>query len=99
MWRVVPHVFFFEFSCHMHWRDKMCHVGMLRNTRKRFACHATPPAQQDLILEKSNSFHTNSDENDFYIKIIALNEIYNFVVLSRLNVDGTDLVIWTCIWA
>ena len=33
-------------------------------------------------LEKLYIFHTISDEDDFYIKIVALNEIYNFLVLS-----------------
>ena len=44
----------------------------------------TPPplAWQGLTLEKSYLFHTNSDGDDFYTKIVALNEIYNFIVLS-----------------
>ena len=45
-------------------------------------CHATPLAWQGLTLEKSYLFHTNSDGDDFYTKIVALNEIYNFIVLS-----------------
>ena len=44
----------------------------------------TPPplAWQCLTLEKSYLFHTNSDGDEFYTKIVALNEIYNFIVLS-----------------
>jgi len=37
---------------------------------------------QDLILGKSYIFHKTSDEGEFYIKIVALNKIYNFIVLS-----------------
>jgi hypothetical protein len=40
-------------------------------------CH-----RQDLTLEKSYIFHTTLDEDNFYMKIIALDEIYNFLVLS-----------------
>ena len=32
-------------------------------------------------LEKLYLFHTNSDEDDFYMKIVALEKIYNFLVL------------------
>jgi hypothetical protein len=32
-------------------------------------------------LEKSYVFHTTSDEKDFYMKLVALNEIYNFLIL------------------
>jgi hypothetical protein len=38
--------------------------------------------RQGSILEKSYLFHTASDEDDSYIKAIALDEIYNFLVLS-----------------
>ena len=46
-------------------------------------CSAAPTrmAQQGATLEKLNIFHTISDEDDLYIKIAALNEIYNFLVL------------------
>jgi hypothetical protein len=37
--------------------------------------------QQGLILEKSYCFHMTSDEDDSYMKIVALNEIYNSLVL------------------
>jgi hypothetical protein len=33
-------------------------------------------------LEKLYLFHTISDEDDFYMKIVALDEIYNFLVFS-----------------
>jgi hypothetical protein len=33
-------------------------------------------------LEKIYFFHTILDEDDHYIKIVALDEIYNFLVLS-----------------
>jgi len=33
-------------------------------------------------LEKLYLFHTNSDEDNFFMKIIALDEIYNFLVSS-----------------
>ena len=36
----------------------------------------------EFILEKLYLFHTISDEDDFYMKIIALDEIYNFLVLG-----------------
>jgi hypothetical protein len=32
-----------------------------------------------LYLRKINIFHTISDEVDFYIKIVALDEMYNYV--------------------
>jgi hypothetical protein len=32
-----------------------------------------------LHLRKINIFHTISDEVDFYIKIVALDEMYNYV--------------------
>jgi len=35
-------------------------------------------------LEKLYLFQTISNEDDFYIKIIALDEIYNFIVFSFL---------------
>ena len=34
------------------------------------------------ILEKIISFFAESNEDNFYIKIIDLDEIYNFLVLS-----------------
>jgi hypothetical protein len=34
------------------------------------------------IFQKLPLFHTISDEDDFYIKIVALDEIYDFLVLS-----------------
>ena len=37
-----------------------------------------------LNLRKILFFHTTSDEYDCYIKIIALDEICNFIVLSSL---------------
>jgi hypothetical protein len=42
------------------------------------------PARQqlNLILEKSYLFHMTFDEDDSYMKIVALDEIYNFLVLS-----------------
>jgi hypothetical protein len=36
------------------------------------------------IFQKLYLFHTISDEDDFYIKIVALDEIYDFLVLSFL---------------
>jgi hypothetical protein len=36
------------------------------------------------IFQKLYLFHTISDEDDFYIKIIAVDEIYDFLVLSFL---------------
>ena len=35
-----------------------------------------------LNLRKLYLFHTTLDEYDFYMKIVALNEIYNFLVLT-----------------
>jgi hypothetical protein len=40
------------------------------------------PARQGLTIEKLYIFYTNSNEDDFYIKIIAPDEIYNFIVWS-----------------
>jgi hypothetical protein len=57
-----------------------CHATLTGVTVQ--PCHATPLARQGLSLEKLYLFHTNSDGDDFYMKIIALNEIYNFLVLS-----------------
>jgi hypothetical protein len=37
-------------------------------------------AQQGVTLEKLYIFHTISDEDDLYMEIVALNEIYNFLV-------------------
>jgi hypothetical protein len=36
------------------------------------------------IFQKLYLFHMNSDKDDFYIKTIALDEIYDFLVLSFL---------------
>ena len=41
-----------------------------------------------LILEKSYLFHTKSDGDEFYTKIVALNEIYNFVVLNFFHLKS-----------
>jgi len=38
----------------------------------------------DASFEKSLLFDTTSDEDDFYIKIVDLDDIYNFLVLSFL---------------
>jgi hypothetical protein len=35
-----------------------------------------------VALEKQYRFYKVSNEDTFYIKVIALNEIYNFLVLS-----------------
>jgi hypothetical protein len=40
--------------------------------------------RDEVRLEKLYLFHTISDENDFYIIIVDLDEIYKFVVLSFL---------------
>jgi hypothetical protein len=38
-------------------------------------------------LKNHNFFYTMSDEDKIYIKIVALDEIYNFVVLSFSSED------------
>jgi hypothetical protein len=38
--------------------------------------------KRSLTLEKLYFFHTISDKDDFYMKIIAFDEIYNFLVFS-----------------
>jgi hypothetical protein len=38
--------------------------------------------RRSLTLEKLYFFHTISDKDDFYTKIIVLDEIYNFLVFS-----------------
>ena len=54
----------------------------------------TPPplAWQGLTLEKLYLFHMNSDGDDFYTKIVALNEIYNFVVLIFFSFEVIKMV-------
>jgi hypothetical protein len=37
-----------------------------------------------LKFKKSYLFNTTSDEDDFYMKIVELDETYNFLVLSFL---------------
>jgi hypothetical protein len=41
-------------------------------------------------LRKIVFFHTTSDEDDFYMKIISLDEIYNFLVLNVFIWDYED---------
>ena len=59
--------------------QRIFHVSSLsRHSHRRdsTALVAPPPlAWQCLTLEKPYLFHTNSDEDDFYMKIVALNEI------------------------
>ena len=45
-------------------------------------CHATRAGVTRPDLRKIIFFHSNSDEDNYYMKIVVLNEIYNFVVLS-----------------
>ena len=95
-------------SRHMHWRDKMWHVGTLRSARKGSVssystcqpyhatptgvtvqpCHATPAGVTKSDFRKIIFFHTNSDGDNFYMKIVSLNEIYNFVVLNFFHLKS-----------
>jgi len=49
--------------------------------------HGSQPSVDSLTwhnLEKLYIFYMISDEDDFYMKIVALDEIYNFLVLRFL---------------
>jgi hypothetical protein len=76
----------------MHRRGAICHI--VQRFSRGNPCRATPLArwhctttpfrlaQRGATLEKLYLFHTISDEDDLYMKIIALDEIYNFLVFS-----------------
>ena len=65
--------------------------GYLTNPVANVACRlrayvdltdGTHMSAAKLNLRKSHLFHTTSHEYDFYIKTVALNELYNFLVLT-----------------
>ena len=76
----------------IHRRGTICHVGQrfphgilaAPQPLTRQHCSDAPSslAWQDTTLEKLYLFHMISDEDDLYMKIIDLDEIYNFIVLS-----------------
>ena len=43
---------------------------------------------RNLCLEKLYFLHVTSDENDLYMKIVVLNEIYSFVVLNFFHLKS-----------
>jgi hypothetical protein len=43
-------------------------------------------------LRKIVFFHTISDKDDLYKKIVSLNEIYNFIVLSFFSFEAIKMV-------
>ena len=63
-------------------------------------CSVAPSklARQGAILEKVYLFHTILDEDDLYIKIIALNKIYNFSskvvkILKKIKQNFSSILI------